>query len=62
MATFRSLLVSVGRKQFACVPWHEGGRGRMTEADSSRVVLPGLVSLQHRHMPGLMVADCQALT
>ena len=43
-------------------PRHEGGRGHMTEANTSRVVLPGLVSLQHRHKPGLMVVDCQELT
>ncbi len=50
-----------GNKATVC-PWHQGGRGRMTEADTSRVGLPVLVSLQHRHKPGLMVADCQALT
>ncbi len=50
-----------GNKAHVC-PRHEGGRGCMTKADTSRVVLPGLVSLQHRHKPGLMVADCQALT
>ncbi len=55
----RSLLA--GNKAPVC-PRHEGGRGRMTKADTSRVVLPGLVSLQHRHKPGLMVADCQVLT
>ncbi len=49
-----------GNKAPVC-PWHEGGRGRMAEADTSRVVLPGLVYLQHRHKPGVMVADCQAL-
>ncbi len=46
-----------GNKAPVC-PRHEGGRGCMTEADTSRVVLPRLVSLQHRHKPGLMVADC----
>ncbi len=50
-----------GNKEPVC-PRHEGGRGRMTEADTSRIVLPGLVSHQHRHKPGLLVADCQALT
>ena len=43
-------------------PRHEGGRGRMTEAGTSRIVPPGLVSLQHRHKPGPMVADYQAVT
>ncbi len=43
-------------------PRHERCRGCMTEADTSRFVLPGLVLLYHRHKPGLMVADCQALT
>ncbi len=50
-----------GIKASVCLR-HEGSRGCMIEADTSRVVLPGLVSLQHRHKPVLMVADCQALT
>ncbi len=50
-----------GNKAPVC-PRHEGGRGRMAKTDTSRVVLSGLVSPQHRHKPGLMVADCQALT
>ena len=43
-------------------PRHGGGRGYMAEANTSRVVLSGLVSLQHRHKPGQEVADYQALT
>ncbi len=39
-----------GNKAPVC-PRHEGGRGRMAEADTSRVVLLGLVFLQHRHKP-----------
>ena len=53
----------LARNQASVCTRHEGVGGRMTEADTSfRAVLPGLVSHQHRHKTGLIVADYQALT
>ncbi len=43
-----------GNKAPVC-PRHEGGRGRMAEADTSCVVLPDLVSLEHQHKPGCLL-------
>ena len=45
-----------------CVPRHERGRGCMAEVNTARVVLPGLVSFQHRHKSEQWTADCQTLT